>query len=417
MQSERALSALLLLVSGPSLFAQKPFTWSEVKQRFLIRNPSLAAGALTIEESKADQVTAGLRPNPQLSVTSDQFQLIPGGGPFRPVSNAQFLPSVTQLWERGHKRELRVQSAALSTTQAESDQLDLRRTLLFSLRDAFNRTLTAKALVELAQDNLQYYDKVLSVNRDRLSAGDLSQLDFQRLELQRVQFETDLSTAQVNLRTAKIDLLTLLNDHTPVDQLDVAGRFDFDDRIPPLPELEDSALAGRPDLRSADIAIRKAGADHKLAIANGTWDPTIGGEYLWNPQVLNTVGIDFSIPLRIFDRNQGEKARTAVEMTRAQRLRDQVAASVLHDVGAAYAQLQSVHNLLIVYRDRYLKESGQVRDVVSFSYQQGGSSLLDFLDAQKSYRDTQQAYRNLIGAYLGAVAQLNTAVGEEVIHD
>jgi cobalt-zinc-cadmium efflux system outer membrane protein len=417
MRIERALGSLVLLVSDPVLFAQQPLTWSEVQARFLARNPNLAAGALSIEASKANEVTAGLRPNPQISLTSDQFQLFPGGGPFRPLASAQFFPSITHLVERGHKRELRVQSARLATTQGESDQRDLRRTLLFNLRDAFNRALTANALLELAQDNLEYYKKLLAVNRDRLAAGDLSRVDFQRLELQQAQFESDLSTAQVNLRTAKIDLLTLLNDHIPVDQFDITGRFEFSEQLPPLTVLEDTAIATRPDLQSAEIAIRKADADYRLAVANGTWDPTIGGEYLWNPQVLNTAGFNFSVPLRIFDRNQGEKARTAVEITRAQKIRDQVAATVLRDVDSAYTQLLSVRNLLLVYRDRYLRESAEVRDIVSFAYDRGGASLLDFLDAQKSYRDTQQAYRNLIGVYLTAVAQLNAAAGEEVIHD
>jgi cobalt-zinc-cadmium efflux system outer membrane protein len=418
LQIERALGPVVLLVAVPSLFAQRPLTWSEVRDRFLVRNPNLAAGALNIEEAKANQVTAGLRPNPLFALVSDQYQLFPSGGvPFRPLSSAQFIPSVSQLWERGHKRQLRVQSSGLAITQTESDQLDLRRTLTFSLRDAFNRTLTAKALLELAEQNLRYYNDALTLNRERVAAGDLARVDFARLELQLAQFESDLSTAQVNLRTAKIDLLALLNEHTPVDQFDVTGRFDFSDAVLPLPELEDRAVAARPDLRSAETAIRRAESDHRLARANGTWDPSIGGEYLWNPQVLNTVGFNLTIPIRIFDRNQGEKARTAVEITRTQRLRDQIAATVLHDVDASYMQLQSVRNLLIQYRDRYLKQSADVRDVVSFSYQHGGASLLDFLDAQKSYRDTQQAFRNLIGAYLTAVAQLNTAVGEEVIHD
>jgi len=390
-------------------------TWSDIQARFLARNPSLAAGALNIEEAKANTVTAGLRPNPDFGVGIDQYQLFPGGGPFRPVSNIQFTPTISQLWERRNKRPLRVESAQLAAQQTETDQLDLRRTMLFSLRDAFNRILTAKSLLALAEDNLQYYDKVVSINRDRLTAGDIARVDFQRVELQHVQVESDLETARVNLRTAKIDLMTLLNEHTSAERFDVNGKFDFSDVLPGLEGLEASALAQRPDLRSAETAIKKAETDHRLAIANGSWDPTIGGEYLWNPQVLNTVGVSLSVPLRVFDQNQGEKARTAVEITRTQKLRDSITNSVLHDVDGAYSQLLSVRNLLVAYRSKYIQESTDIRDVVSLSYQNGAASLLDFLDAQKSYRDTQQAYRNLIGSYLTAVAQLNTAVGLEVI--
>ena len=408
-------SACALLAWVSMAHAQTALTWTDVQARFLTRNLSLAASALNIDEAKANQVTAGLRPNPQFSLTADQLQFYPGGDPFRPLANIQFNPSISQLWERGHKRQLRVDSAALGVAQAQTDTLDLRRTLLFNVRDAFNRTLTAKALLELSRTNLAEYSRGLALNRERMTAGDLARVDYTRLELQLAQFESDLSNAQVNLRTAKIDLLALLNDHTPLDQFDVTGPFDFAEALPPLSDVEERAVTVRPDLRSAETAVRRAEADHKLAIANGTADPTIGGEYLWNPQVQNTVGVNVSIPLRIFDKNQGEKARTAVEINRTQKLRDQIRTTVLHDVDAAYTQALGVRSLLVRYRDQFLKQSADARDVVSFSYQHGGASLLDFLDAQKSYRDTQQAYRILIGNYLTATAQLNLAVGEEVI--
>src|SRR5262249_12515196 len=200
----------------------------------------------------------------------------------------------------------------------------------------------------------------------------------------------------------------------PIDSFDIMGDFDYKEQVILLDDVRRAALATRPDLQSANTAVRKAKVDHKLAWANGSADPTVGFEYARNPQV-NTTGFSMTIPLRIFDRNQGEKARTQIEITRAERLRDNIAAGIYRDVDSAYTQLQSVLRLLRPYKQKYLEESREIRDLVSFSYSKGGASLLEFLDAQRSYRDTQLAYRNLIGGYLTAVAQLNLAVGREEV--
>lgn len=410
----RYLACIASCLSG--LHAQQPLNWTEVKTRFLAANPGYLAGQINVEETRANEITAGLRPNPQISVTTDQYQFFPSGdSPFRPLANAQFIPTISQLFERKHKRELRVQSARLATAGAQSDQADLERTMMFSLRDAFNRTLQGKALLDQAKSNLDYYDKIISVNQDRFKAGDIAKVDFQRVELQRIQFESDYATAQVNYRTAKIQLLALLNDRTPVDQFNVTGDFDYKETIILLPELREAALHARPDLQSAETAMQRASAENRLAWANGSADPTVGAEYLWNSSVNNTIGANVQIPLRIFDRNQGEKARTALDIRRTEKVRDNVVAGIYRDVESAYASLDSVRSVLRPYRQKYLQEAQEVRDLISFSYSNGGASLLEFLDAQKSYRDTEVAYINLVGSYLSAAAQLNLAVGQEVI--
>jgi len=393
--------------------------WEQIKTRFLAQNPSVLAGRINIEESKANEITAGLRPNPQFTFTTDGFQATPNAGVWSPLSGVMFTPGVSYLIERQHKRELRVGSAQLATSAAGTDQEDLQRTLLFTARSAFVSVLQGNALVQLAQANLQYYDNVIALNRTRFRAGDISELDFQRVELQRVQFESDLASARVNQRTAKIQLLALLNERMPADDFEVAGDFEYKEPVLLLPELRQVAVANRPDLRSAETAIEKAVADHRLAVANGSTDPVVGGWYsrnpsFTNPNAVNTIGANVSIPLRIFDRNQGEKARTALEITRTERLRDALAAGIYRDVDSAFASLESVRTLVWPYRDKYLQESSSIRDKVSFSYSHGGATLLEFLDAQKSYRDTQVAYIGLVGSYWSALAQLSLAVGQEV---
>jgi outer membrane protein, heavy metal efflux system len=425
---QRCFWPLLVLALGVAAtsFAQQPaqppapqpaqsLTWENVKNRFEMNNPTLLADKLNIDESKAQEITAHLRPNPDLSLLSDQitpFNVGPSHGPL-----AYLLPSATvsYLHERDHKRELRLESAQKATGIAVSTHADMERTMLFTLRSAFVSTLQAKAVLKLANDDLVYYDRVLAVSRDRFNAGDIAHIDLDRLELQRVQYESDVQTALVNLRTAKIQLLTLLNDRTPIEQFDVTGPFDFSDQLSSQGEFRKIALDTRLDLRAAVEAVDKARTDHKLAIANGSTDPTFSFDVGRNPPIDLYFGVGVSFPLRIFDRNQGEKLRTKLDIERNQRLLDAAQAQVFSDVDSAYATLSSNMILLQPYKAKYLQQAVRVRDTVLFSYQHGGASLLDFMSAQSEYRAVELSYVNLLGAYLTAAAQLNMAVGREVI--
>jgi cobalt-zinc-cadmium efflux system outer membrane protein len=292
--------------------------------------------------------------------------------------------------------------------------------MLSTLREAFVSALQAKAVLQLAKDNLAYYDRVLDISRTRFNAGDIAQIDLDRLELQRTQYESDLQAAEENLETAKIQLLTLLNDRTPVEQFDITGPFDFSDQLMPREEFRKIALDTRPDLKAATEAVNKAQTDHKLAVANGSTDPTLSAWYTHNssnnnPFGINTLGVSVSIPLRIFDRNQGEKLRTQIDIDRSQKLLDASQAQVLSDVDSAYATVSSDLTLLQPYKTKYLQQAVRVRDTITFSYQHGGASLLDFLSAQAEYRGVELNYLNLVGSYLTAASQLNLAVGREVI--
>jgi cobalt-zinc-cadmium efflux system outer membrane protein len=400
--------------------AQRNFTWQEIRDKFEATNPTLRALAIGIDESKAQEITAYLRPNPDFTLATDGTQIAPYRGVWRPFAGTQVSTEGSYLHERQHKRELRLESAQKGTAVAELQMADQKRTLLFNLRTAFVQTLQQKAVLALARDNLSYYDRLLGISRDRFNAGDISHVDLDRLELQRVQYESDVQTADVNLRTAKIQLLNLLNDRTPVEQFDVTGAFDFNDEVMPLEEFRRVALETRPDLKAAIQSIDKAQTDHKLAVANGSTDPTFSAWLTHNPSFNNpfdnnTLGASVSIPLRIFDRNQGEKLRTQEDITRNERLRDANEAQVYSDVDSAYATLNSNLNLLRPYKGRYLPQAVRVRETISFAYQNGGSSLLDFLQAQQDYRTTQLNYLNLIASYLTAAGQLNLAVGREVI--
>ena len=394
--------------------AQNAFTWQQIKDRFEAVNPTLRAGQIGIDESKAQEITAYLRPNPDFSSALDQIQPF-NGNPYRPFGFVLPLFSASYLHERAHKRELRLESARKSTGIAVSQLADQERNLLFNLRNAFVQALQAKATLALAKENLAYYDKLLAVNNDRLKAGDIAQVDLDRLELQRVQYETDIQTAETSFRTAKIQLLMLLNDRTPVEQFDVTGPFDFTEPLLTLEELRNMAVASRPDLQAALEAVEKAKTDYKLAVANGSTDPTFGVDVGRNPPIPAYIGFSVSIPIKLFDRNQGEKARTQMDIRRNQRLQEAAQAQVFSDVDSAWAMLNSNRALLRPYKAKYLQLADKVRETVSFAYQHGGSSLLEFLNAQNDYRTVQLNYMNLVGSYLTAASQLNLAVGREVM--
>jgi cobalt-zinc-cadmium efflux system outer membrane protein len=419
-----ALSAATVLAQAAPQPAPSPalevWTWGAVKDRFHLNNTTLMAGKLNIDELKAQEITAHLRPNPDFTLTADGTQLSPSHGVWQPFAGTFVSPGVSYLFERRNKRGLRYEAARQGTAIGIAQQSDSERTLLFNLRNAFVGVLQAKTVLRLAQDNLEAYDKILKVSRDRFQAGDIARIDLDRLELQRLQFESDVQTALVNLRTTKINLLALLDDRRPVDSFELDGPFEFSEAILPLDDYRKEALDARPDLRAAVLSVKQAETNYQLAEANGSTDPTIG---VWfthngsfnNPDALNTLGASVSIPLRFFDRNQGEKLRTKIDIKRNEKLRDGVETQVYSDVDSAYATLGSNINLLKPYKRQYLEQAVRVRDTVLFSYQHGGASLLDFLNAESDYRTVQLNYVNLIGSYLTAAAQLNLAVGREVI--
>ncbi len=395
-------------------------TWAQIKAQFEAANPALRADALGVDEMRAAETSASLRPNPQFTFSTDGTQLVPHNGVWQPLTGTQFQSSLSYLHERDRKRELRVESAKEGTRVAEGLHEDFKRNLEFTLRGAFVQTLEAKATVTLAQADMEYYDQMIEISRSRFKAGDIAQIDLDRIELQRVQYEAELQTALVNLRTAKIELLALLNDRSPVDGFDVEGAFDFSAELKPLEDFRQAALDTRPDLRAAMQAIELSTSQHRLAMANGSVDPTFTGWWTFNPSFNNpndqqTLGLSLSVPLRIFDRNQGEKKRTLIDIDRARSASDGSRAQVFADVDSAYAQVESNMTLLKPYKERYLAQSTRVRDTVTFAYEHGGASLMDFLNAQSEYRTAQLAYLQLVGAYMTAASQLNLAVGREVI--
>jgi cobalt-zinc-cadmium efflux system outer membrane protein len=412
--------ALGMAVFVTSASAQQALTWDQVRTKFEAVNPTLKADNINVEEMKDEEITAFLRPNPQLTLSTDGTQIAPHNGVWQPVLGTQYQSNFSYLHERQHKRELRLESAKQGTQIAGSQHEDLRRNLIFNLRSVFIQTLQAKAVLELAKADLEYYDKIIEISRVRFKDGAIGQIDLDRIELLRVQYEAEIQAAIVDLRTSKIQLLQLLNDRTPLERFDVNGPFDFSDQVQPLETYRQMALDNRPDLRAALESIQQAQTNYKLANANGSTDPTLSAWYTYNPSFSNpnahqTLGLSVSVPLRVFDRNQGEKKRTLIDIDRNRQLTEAARVQVFSDVDSAYEQVQSNITLLKPYHDKYKDQATRVRDTVTYAYQRGGASLMDFLNAQSDYRVVQLAYLQLVGSYLTAAGQLNLSVGREVI--
>jgi cobalt-zinc-cadmium efflux system outer membrane protein len=408
----------LALLAAQGAGGQQALTWDQLKAKFEASNPALKADADNVDEMKAEEITAFLRPNPQFTLLADGTQIAPHDGIWQPFRGTYEQPSFSYLHEREHKRELRQESAQEGTRITQSQHEDLERNMVFALRTAFVGTLQAKFVLDLAKADLEYYDKIIDISQNRFRTGDIAQIDLDRIELQRVQYESEIETATVNLRTAKIQLLQMLNDRTPVDQFDVTGPFDFSDFLQPLDTYRDAALAARPDLQAALQTIQQSQTNHKLAIANGSADPTLAAWYTHNASTNNpngpqTLGVSVSIPLRIFDKNQGEKKRTQIDIDRSQQATEATRAQVFSDVDTAYELVRSNIALLKPYKEKYNDQALRVRDTVTYAYEHGSASLMDFLNAQSDFRQVQLAYAQLIGSYLTAVGQLNLAVGRE----
>ncbi len=364
-------------------------------------NAALRAKEFELQSVRANEITAALRPNPTASYLAEQFGA---------ATDPQHTVTLGQTVETGGKRQRRIDASRAATRVTEWELADVKRQLVLQVKQAFAGALLARATLALAEQNLATLDEVERIQRVRAAKGDISELELLRIQVQRFAFERDAADARQAIRAAKIALRTAAGPDRIADDFEVVGDLEFRD-VPTDPAgLYPLALANRPDLRAAEAARQKAQADVNLARANAWWDVTPQLEYqrLGND---NTIGVGISVPLRIFDRNQGEIARTKAEVQRADALREQARVLAMAEVDAALSALRAERDKFGALRDTYLPKAKQARETVEFAYRRGGVSLLDFLDAQRTYRETALEHLRALGNYLGAVYQLEAAVG------
>jgi cobalt-zinc-cadmium efflux system outer membrane protein len=382
----------------------------EAVEQTLAHNPVLLASQQNLLSMKGQEVEAGLRANPNFGLVGTDVSL----SATNPAAPYGYAAQVSRLFERGQKRRWRLDSARATTAQTEAQYRDQIRQTTLLAKQSFTNLVLAKATLKLAQDNLKDYRHVLQINHDRYDAGDIGKLDYERLDLQLAQFESDESSAEMNLVQASDQLQTLMGIVQPSRSFDVVG-----DIVPPpvaatLTDLEQKALAARPDYQAAQAAVRIADANVKLAYANGTTDPTLEGEYD-RAGTYNSAGFSVNIPLRIFDRNQGNKD-TAKYLAQANRF-SQVAAQnqVYSDVDQAWIGYTTSKVLSDRYNGHYLAEAKDVLSIAQFAYEHGGLALLDYLSALQDDRTTSLNALNSYAQTWMAIHQLSAASATDVV--
>ncbi|HEX5424770.1 MAG TPA: TolC family protein [Candidatus Acidoferrales bacterium] len=387
-------------------------TLDQAIQMALEHNHTLQAARTTIQQSQSEEVTANLRPNPTL-MTDAQF--IPVFHPSQFSSDyldntAQFDLGMSYLFERGKKRQHRLQAARDVTAQTRSLVADNERTLTFATASQFVNVLLAESALQLAQEDLKGFQNTVNISETRYKAGDISEDDYLKIKLQLLQFQTDVSQAQVAKAQGLSDLRQLLGYESVPADYDVAGNLEYQPLKLNLEDLEAKALQARPDLRAAQQGVAAANSQYLLQKAISKRDITGQINYT-HVSDLNTASLFGSVEIPLFDRNQGEIARAHYAVTQAQEQEKAAENQTLTDVRDAYEGLNSNDQILGLYRSGYLQEAKEDRDISEYAYRRGAASLLDFLDAERSYRATQLAYRQALASYAVSLEQLREAVG------
>jgi outer membrane protein, heavy metal efflux system len=378
----------------------------------LQHNHALLAARTTILQNQAQEITANLRPNPVISWDSQFFPLFdPGQFSANYLENqSQFDLGIGYLFERGKKRQHRLQAAQAQTAVTRSQVTDNERTLTFNVSQQFIAVLLAQSTLEFAQQNLDSFQESVKVSELRYKDGDISESDLLKIKLQLLQFQTDLSAAKLAKVEALVALRQFLGYESVPDNYDVQGELDYQPVHAGVDDLKALALRTRPDLQAAQQGITLARSQEALAQAISKRDLNVTFDYTHTAGI-NSAALFFNIDLPIFDRNQGEIARTRAAITQSQEQASEASEQVLSDVYNAYETLHSNDEIISLYRGGYLDQSKESRDITEYAYKRGAASLLDFLDAERSYRATQVAYRQALASYMTAVEQLRQATG------
>jgi len=411
-QSPAPAAAAATPQAGASSPGQTRISLDDAIRLSLLHNHALQAMRSTIQQSLAGEITANLRPNPALGLDA---QFLPIFQPDQFSSDyidqqAQFDAGVSYLFERGKKRQHRLQAARDQTAVVRSQVSDSERQLVFNVGQQFVDVLLAESTLDFAQQDLDSFQKTVDISNERLRAGDMSEGDFLKIKLQLLQFQSDVAAAKLAKIQALAALRQLLGFESVPDDYDVQGTLDYQPVHADVSGLKGLAAINRPDLRAAQQGVTAAESQVALQKANGKMDITGTFNYTHTAGV-NTGAFYYNMPLPIFNRNQGEIARAQFAVAQAQELASETAQQVSTDVVAAYANLQTNDQIIQLYRGGYVDQAKQSRDISEYAYQKGAASLLDYLDSERTYRANQLAYRQALASYMLALEQMRQAVG------
>jgi cobalt-zinc-cadmium efflux system outer membrane protein len=411
--------AIVCAMLAPSAFGQAPqgpvrITLDQAIQLALQNNHSLLANRTNIPQNLANEITANLRPNPTI-FTDWEYLPLPGvsvnGG------LAGYLHDSTEgdiglsyLFERGQKRQHRLRAAKDATAVTRALVVDNERTLTFQVAQLFFNVQLAESTLDLALQDVKSFHETVNIAESQYKVGSMSENDFLKIKLQLLQFQQDVEQAGLARVQALADLRQQIGYESVPADYDVAGVFEYRPVTVKLDDLQTKAVLNRPDLRAAQLGIATANSNYELAKANGKQDVTVSGNYS-HVNGISAVTFSLSVPLPIFDRNQGNIAQTHYAITQAQQQQLQARGQVMDDVKDAYEGLMESDRIAQYFRSGYLEAAQKSRDISEYAYRRGATALLDFLDAERTYRATQLAYRQAVAAYLTALEQLREAVG------
>jgi len=374
-------------------------------------SPSIKAARTQIQQNQAQEITANLRPNPTLAWDSQFIPVFSGDFSTDTLNNLQqFDIGLGYLFERGRKRQNRLHAARDATAVTAAQVADTERTLVFNVAQQFINVLLANSTLQFALANLNSFQDTVTISEQRYKAGDISEGDFLKIKLQLLQFQTDVSSARVAKVQALGSLRQLVGYASLPHDFDVVGDLDYQPLTAALPDLQVKALATRPDLLAAQKGVKAANSQISLAKANAKVDFNASASYS-HVSGASSTSLFFSVPLPIFDRNQGEIARTRFALTGAELTAKAAEDTVMTDVTNAYESASSNQDVVKLYVSGYLKQAQDSRDISQYAYKAGAATLLDFLDAERSYRSTQLAYRQALAAYMLSLEQLRQAIG------
>ena len=377
----------------------------------LAHNHALLAARSTVDQSRAQEITAAIRPNPVLTYDDLFVPITPGGFSTATFNNiTEFDIGANYTFERGHKRQARIQAARDATSVTESQVKDAERGLTFGVAQQFVGVLLARSTLDFARQDLASFQQTVNLSQEQYRAGAISKGDFLKIKLQLLQFQTDVSAAQLALVQALASLRQSLGYDAVPANYDVVGDLSYASLKLNKQDLELMALRQRPDLLAAEQGVTAAGSQYSLARANGKRD--LITNYLYtHVSALNSASFTLNIEIPIFDRNQGEIARTHYAIGQSQENEKAVEDGVMTDVTNAYEGVRTDGQVVELYQSGYLKQAQDSRDISEYAYKRGAASLLDFLDAERSYRSTQLAYRQALANYMLAMEQLREAIG------
>ena len=411
------VSPLLAIAQTGSVPGPLPrVTMAQALDLAVQRNQAMRARRLDVDQSRADEVTSGLRPNLVFTSLNQGFPVFdPSQLTWDYVANSQtFTQGVSYLFERGGKRDKRIQVARDTTDLTARTVADAERQLRFQVAQAFIGVLLARSNLELARENLRDFAEVVGINKQRMTSGDLAEGDYLKIALQKLQFEQDVSAAEVALLQGKAALRQLVGYETVTEEFDVVGELAHRKFSITPEKLQEAALAARPDLQAARAATKLAGDTVALAEGNRARDVTGEIEYeRFGPT--NALGFFVSFELPIHDRNQGEIARSKAGALQAQEAESSARVGVLTDLADAYAGFQTNDRVASLYESGYLEQANQSREISNYAYRRGAGSLLDLLEAERTHRATELAYRQALAAYMVSVEQINFVAGKQVL--